>query len=89
MVKLPILVLMVFGILLCICTCTLTCMKALMNKWIGAVVGGETEQYVQRGTNDPDKEEYLKYEKYVDCFPTSEQLYLYPNSPYICLKLFF
>ncbi len=34
-------VLIVFGITLCFCTCALTCMRALMYKWITGVVGEE------------------------------------------------
>ncbi len=45
-----------------------------MYRWIGGVVGGKTEQYVQLRTTDPDKEEYL-YEEKGDWLPTSEQLY--------------
>lgn len=75
MVQILIPVLMVFCILLCICTCTLTCMKALMYRWIGGVVGGKVEQYVQLRTTDSDQEECLKFEKEEDWFPTVEQLY--------------
>lgn len=41
-------VLIVFGITLCFCTCALTCMRALMYRWISGVVGGEnTSLYVK------------------------------------------
>lgn len=53
----------------------MTCMKALMYRWIGNVVGGKVEQYVQLHTTDPDKEGCLKYERHGDSFPTSEQLF--------------
>lgn len=38
--------LLVFGIVLCFCTSTLTCMKALMNRWTADTVGEHVQQYV-------------------------------------------
>lgn len=40
-------VLIVFGVALCFCSYALTCMRALMYRWIGGIVGGEKTLYVK------------------------------------------
>ena len=53
-------VVIVFGIVLCFCTCALTCMQALIYRWISSVVGGEKTLYVKIPTetiHDNEQEE--------------------------------
>ena len=52
LVQLLIPVLLTFGIRLCFCSCTLTCMKALMYRWIGDTVTGHVGAYMQLSRDD-------------------------------------
>ena len=52
LVQLLIPVLLTFGIILCFCSCTLTCMKALMYRWVGDTVTGHVGTYMQLSRND-------------------------------------
>ncbi|XP_026227810.1 uncharacterized protein LOC113170109 [Anabas testudineus] len=54
-VQLLIPVVVVFGLMICFCTCSLTCMRALIYKWIGGILGQEqTSLYVKIPTNSTD-----------------------------------
>uniref|UniRef100_A0A671TM20 Uncharacterized protein n=1 Tax=Sparus aurata TaxID=8175 RepID=A0A671TM20_SPAAU len=49
-------VLIVFGIGLCFCTCAVTCMRALIYRWISGVVGGEKTLYVKIPIHDTEQD---------------------------------